>query len=79
MRRMKIRVTTALQQFRVPPWEERIEVVRKKYEVRLSLMPNARWEKLSLQWQPAELDDPSQEYRAYRRRGRPLLRWRDHY
>ena len=26
---------------------------------------------------PAEIDDHSQEFIAYRRRGRPLLRWTD--
>ena len=40
-------------------------------------MDGARWEKLSMQWDPTKIEDYSQEYACYRRPGRPLLRWTD--
>ena len=40
-------------------------------------MDDARWETLSLQWNPTEVQDDSQEYHAHRYPGRPRLRWTD--
>ena len=41
-------------------------------------LPEDRWEKLSAKWMPAIIDDDTQEYYAFRERGRSLLRWTDH-
>ena len=40
-------------------------------------MDNTKWEKLSMDWHPTEVSDESQDFFAYRRQGRPLLRWTD--
>ena len=74
---MKIKVENAMQQYLVKPWDERIRKMRAKYLNRLASMPNARWEKLSLDWSPIEVVDYSQDHVAYRLQGRPLLRWTD--
>ena len=77
MRRMNNRVQQSLRQFHIRPWSERIVCARKKYNYRLLNLPKDRWEKLSLQWEPKNVQDDSQEHFAYRLAGRPLLRWTD--
>ena len=77
MRRMKHRVENGLRQFNVKVWSERLSIVRAKFFARLESLPEERWEKLSAKWMPAVVNDDSQEYHAFRERGRPLLRWTD--
>ena len=77
MRRMKHRVTKALEQHPVKAWSERLSSMREKYLDRLENLPNARWEVQSTQWVPTEVADVSQEFYAHRLRGRPVLRWND--
>ena len=77
MRRMKSRVQNGLQQYHVKSWSERLCIARAKYFARLENLSEDRWEKLSAKWMPSVIDDDSQEYHAFRERGRPLLRWTD--
>ena len=77
MRMMKVRVATAMHQFYVEPWLTRIEGARKKNFSRIANMDYTRWGKLSMDWEPTKVFDESQEYRAHRLPGRPLLRWTD--
>ena len=67
-----------MKQFYVRPWDDCIANMRIKNWRRLASMSNERWEKLSLQWDPNEVPDYSQDYTAYRRAGRLLLRWTDY-
>lgn len=77
MRNMKVRVTTAMRQYYVRPWDSRIVDARQKNFNRIMSMGNTRWEKLSMDWEPSKLLDSSQEFVAHRRVGRPCLKWTD--
>ena len=77
MRRMNNRVQQDLKQLYVKAWSDRIVVARKQYSYRLQNLPKDRWEQLSLQWEPTQVEDYSQEYVARRLPGRPRLRWTD--
>ena len=78
MRNMKSRVTRAIGQHYVKPWDQCIEGARKKNFERIGTMDCERWESLSMAWDPTKIIDDSQEYVAHRRAGRPLLRWTDY-
>ena len=77
MSNMKVRIATAMKQWYIRPWEQRIQSVRKKNFERIGIMDCKRWESFSMGWDPAKVIDDSQEYIARRRAGRPLLRWTD--
>ena len=77
MHNMKVKVTMAMKQFYVRPWATCIEGTRKKNFSRIASMDYTRWGKLSMDWDPTKISDAPQEYVAYRRPGRPLLRWTD--
>ena len=77
MRRMNNRVQQGLKQFYVKAWSDRIVVARTQYSYRLQNLPKDRWEQLSLQWEPTQVEDYSQDYIAQRFPGRPRLRWTD--
>ena len=73
MRNMRTKVQNAMRQYLVKPWDVRIKCMRTKYFQRLAGMEEQRWEKLSLQWDPAKVNDYSQDYVAHRLAGRPIL------
>ena len=77
MRIMKTKVSNAMEQFYVQPWDKCIQIHRMKNFRRLAMMDNGRWEKLSMQWEPQNVQDVSHDYVAHRLPGRPRLRWTD--
>ena len=79
MRRMKHRVGQALSQHMVRDWSERIKLMKGQMASRIDGLPNDRWEVQSFKWLPAEVQDASQEYYAFRERGRLVLQWSAKY
>ena len=77
MRIMKVKVSNAMHQFYVQPWDKCVQVKRMGNIQRLATMDHGRWEKLLMRWEPNQVQDVSQEYFAYRLPGRPRLRWTD--
>ena len=77
MHNMKLRVSSAMDQWYVRLWDKRIQGARKTNFQRVANMNCQRWERLSMEWEPAKVLDDSQEYWAHRRAGRPFLRWTD--
>ena len=77
MHRMNDRLCQALCQYKVCPWSERIQVMKQKMVSRIEGLPHDRWESLSSKWLPSLVHDDSQEWHAFRERGRPPLRWND--
>ena len=77
MRRMKYRVTRALIQYPITDWSKRIHGMKAKMVRRIENLPLDRWEVKSSKWLPANVHDDSQEFYAFRDRGRPPLRWND--
>ena len=77
MRTMKLRLSNAMRQLYIRPWDMRIAIARDKNFKRIQLMSLERWEKLSMQWDPSMIKDEWQEFLAHRSVGRPLLRWTD--
>ena len=53
MRTMKARLNNAMRQWYVRPWDVRIVGTRDKNFKRIEPMSDERWEKLSMQWDPA--------------------------
>ena len=77
MRRMKHRATRALIQYPITDWSKRIHGMKVKMVRRIENLPLDRWEVQSSKWLPANVHDDSQEFYAFRDRGRPPLRWND--
>ena len=77
MHRMKIRVQQASLQHKVRSWSERIKSTKASMVRRIDGLPADRWEVQSSKWLPNKVVDNSQEYYAFRERGRPSLRWCD--
>ena len=77
MHRMKDRVEDALLRHPVMLWKERIAKYLWKFIVRVKKAPCDQWISLSSKWVPNECEDESNEFYAYRVRGRPYLKWDD--
>ena len=77
MRRMKLKVATALCQWDVQPWSSRIAKNRWLHAVRINSMTPERWAKLCVKWDPIAINDPALLIAPSRDKGRPYLRWDD--
>ena len=77
MRRMKLKVATALCQWDVKPWSARIAKNQWLHAVRVNSMTSDRWAKLCARWEPARINDQALLTRPSRDKGRPYLRWDD--
>ena len=75
MRRMKDRVSCALQQYPVMPWKKRIGKALWKFILRVKTAPENSWIQQSSMWAPNEMNDDASDFLPYRCRGRPCLKW----
>ena len=77
MRRMKRRVTRAMQSFSVEPWEHIIRRQQWRYVIHAAFCRKTLWPCLLADWQPDGVDDVSSAFVAFRIVGRLKTRWDD--
>ena len=77
MRRMSMKVDTALLQSKMQMWSTRLAVTQWKFVGRLKTLPVESWPNRAANWQPQEVEDLSCEFVPHRVRGHPFTRWDD--
>ena len=77
LRRMKVRVETALAQHLIMWWHKRIAKYLWNFALRVKTSPADSLLFQSIAWEPQMIDDDSCEIVPYRNSGRPRRRWDD--
>ena len=77
MRRMKLRMSSALDQWYIKPWSMRINLSRWSHACRVKAVEPERWVSLACKWKPDSTFDLWHDCVPYRSVGRPVLKWDD--